>query len=187
MGRPLRSSAARAAGQHGSVMLEALVSIVVTSLAMLASAALAINASKVNQTGRYRGQAILLVNDVAERISANPVTAATGVYALTAGSGQPDPNDVAAASDCSAGACSPTAYAQSDMLAWRSKLVSQLPQATAQLAFTAAAGTTPAQYVVTVNWVERSIGHGGTARTNGGTVSDSENFAYTTTVVVPPR
>ena len=38
-----------------------------------------------------------------------------------------------------------------------------------------------------VNWVERSVGHGGTTRTNAGNVSDTEAFAYATTVVVPPR
>jgi len=187
MRRPVQSPSTCAAAQHGSVMIEALVSIVVTSLAMLASAALAINASKVNQTGRYRAEAVLLVNDIAERIGANPPAAAAGTYALAAGSGQPDPNDVAAAADCSADACSATQHAQSDLIAWRSQMAARLPQATAQLTFTAAAGSTPARYAVTVNWVERSVGHGGTTRTNAGNVSDTEAFAYATTVVVPPR
>jgi len=52
MNRAGNRQVTRRAKQRGSVMVEALVSIVVTSLAMLASAALAINAAQVNQTGR---------------------------------------------------------------------------------------------------------------------------------------
>jgi len=187
MGRASHGPAARTSMQRGSVMIEALVSIVVTSMALLASAALAINSAKVNQTGRYRSQAVLLVSDIAERINANPAAAAAGAFALAAGAGQPDQNELDAAPNCGAGACTPTQHAQSQMVAWRAEMAAALPQATAQIAFTAAAGATPASYAVTVNWVERSVGHGGTARTNAGTVSSTENFAYTTAVVLSPQ
>jgi|OpeIllAssembly_1097287.scaffolds.fasta_scaffold28212_2 type IV pilus assembly protein PilV len=187
MGGAAHSLAARAATQRGSVMIEALVSIVVTSMALLASAALAINAAKANQTGRYRAQAVLLVSDIAERISANPAAAAAGDFALAAGSGQPDQNALNAAPNCGTGACTPTQYAQSQMVAWRAQMAAVLPQATSQITFTAAAGATPASYAVTVNWVERSVGHGGSARTNAGNVSSSENFSHTATVVLSPQ
>jgi type IV pilus assembly protein PilV len=183
----------RAAQQRGSVMIEALVSIVVTSLAMLASAALAINAAKVNQTGRYRAQAVVLVNDIAERVRANPVAAGTGAFSLAADA--VDPTTVTPAEgeqpytlpNCSANSCTPAQQAQADLFGWRSQVLATLPQATAQLAYTAAAGTTPARYTITLNWVERTVGHGGRTRTNGGNVSGSEPFSYTADVVLRPQ
>jgi len=183
----------RTPAQRGSVMIEALVSIVVTSLAMLASAALAINAAKVNQTGRYRAQAVLLVNDIAERLQANPVAAAAGDYVLAADA--VDPSTVKPAQDelpytlpnCSANSCTPAQHAEADRFGWRSQVLSALPQASAQLAYTAATGTTPARYTVTVNWVERTVGHGNSTRTHGGNVGDGEPFAYTANVVLRPR
>ena len=187
MGHATHAPAARAATQRGSVMIEALVSIVVTSMALLASAALAINAAKVNQTGRYRAQAVLLASDLAERINANAAAAAAGAFALQAGSGQPEDSELQAATNCSANACTSTQFAQSQMVAWRTQMAAALPQATAQIAFTAAAGATPANYAVTVNWVERSVGHGGSARTNAGNVNSSENFSHTATVVLSPQ
>jgi type IV pilus assembly protein PilV len=179
--------------QRGSVMIEALVSIVVTSLAMLASAALAINAAKVNQTGRYRAQAVMLVNDIGERLQANPVAAADGSYALAANAVDPTTQKPQADEapytlpNCSANSCTPEQHATAEVFGWRSQVLSALPQASAQLAFTAAAGTTPARYTVTVNWVERTVGHGNSTRTGGGSVGDGEPFAYTATVVLRPR
>jgi len=169
---------------RGSVMLEALVSIVVTSLAMLASASLAVNAAKVNQTGRYRAQAVLLVNDFAERIGANPAAAAAGAYAYTPGAGGDQEPETAP--DCEADPCAADQHALADVITWRNSVAAALPQASVQIAFTAAVGATPGNYAVTVNWVERTVGHGGAART----VQDNattENFAYAATVVLPPQ
>jgi type IV pilus modification protein PilV len=174
-------------------MIEALVSIVITSLAMLASAALAINAAKVNQTGRYRAQAVMLVNDIAERLQANPVAAAAGNYALAAdavdpSSAKPGQDEVPyTLPNCSANSCTPAQHAEADRFGWRSQVLAALPQATAQLAFTAAAGTTPARYTVTVSWVERTVGHGNSTRANDGNVGAGEPFAYTANVVLRPR
>jgi type IV pilus assembly protein PilV len=177
---------ARRAGQRGSVMVEALVSIVVTSLAMMASAALAINAAKVNQTGRYRTQAVALVNDIAERIDANFTASGAGAYALAVDYTPPQEGVVLA--DCGATLCSPAQHAAADLAAWRNRVVNTLPQASAQLIYTAAAGATPARYAITVTWIERSLGHGGTARTNGGDVTAAaESFTYTATKAVSPR
>jgi len=179
---------ARRARQRGSVMVEALVSIVVTSLAMLASAALAINAAKVNQTGRYRTQAVALVNDIAERIDANLTASGAGAYALAVDYTPPQEGQGVVLADCSATSCSPTQHAAADLAAWRSRVVNTLPQASAQLIYTAPAGATPARYAITVNWIERSLGHGGTARTNGGDVTAAaESFTYTVTKAVSPR
>jgi type IV pilus modification protein PilV len=182
MRHTLLRTPARAGQQRGSVMFEALVSIVVTSLAMLASAALAINAAKVNQTGRYRAQAVTLVNDIAERAVANPVAAADGSYALAADAVAP--SELA---NCRTSSCTPAQHAQADLFGWRGQALAALPQATVQLAFTAAAGTTPARYTITVNWVERTVSHGGGTRTNAGNVSDSEPFSYSANVLLRPR
>ena len=179
-----RPAPARVRRQDGSVMLEALVSVVVTSLAMLASAALAINAAKVNQTGRYRAQAVMLVNDIAERLTANSAAAALGAYTLSANYSSQRSGTVP---NCSSATCTSQELAQADLAAWSGKVLAELPQSNVQLVFTAAAGTTPASYAVTVNWTERSVGHGGTTRTNAGTVNASETFTYTATAVLRPR
>jgi len=168
--------------QRGSVMIEALVSIVVTSLAMLASAALAINAAKVNQTGRYRAQAVVLVNDIVERIDANVPAAAAGNYSLAAGV---TPTSTV---DCASVACTAEELAQRHLLRWYAQAIAALPQAETSLVYTAAAGVNPARYDITLRWIERSTGHGGTARTNSGTVTDtSETFTYTVSKAVPQR
>ncbi len=188
MSRAHYGLAARRADQRGSIMIEALVSIVVTSLAMLASAALAINAAKVNQTGRYRTQAVALVNDIAERIDANLAASGTGAFALAIDYTPPQEGQGVALADCTAASCTAAQHAAADLAAWRSRVMNTLPQASAQLTYTAAAGTTPASYAITVNWIERSLGHGGSARTNGGDVTaTAETFTYTATKAVPPQ
>lgn len=168
--------------QRGSVMIEALVSIVVTSLALLASAALAVNAAKVNQTGRFRAQAVTMVNDIAERIEANVPAAAAGNYALA--SGAIPASDV----DCSTTACTAEELAQRHLSRWHARTIALLPQAETSLVFTAAAGANPARYDITLRWTERSTGHGGGTRANAGTVTDTaEIFAYSLTKAVPQR
>jgi type IV pilus assembly protein PilV len=181
------------APERGSVMIEAMVSIVVTSLAMLASAALAINAAKVNQTGRYRAQAVMLVNDIAERVLANPIAAGDGDYVLTVDAEDPtestpeEGEQPYSLPNCSANSCTPAQHAEADLFGWRSQVLAVMPQATAQLAFTAASGTTPARYTITVNWVERTVGHGGGTRTNSDAIAGSEPFSYVANVVLRPR
>jgi type IV pilus assembly protein PilV len=171
--------------ERGTVMLDALVSIVVTSLAMLASASLAVNAAKVNQTGRYRAQAVLLINDIAERIGANPAAAATGAYAYTPGAGG-DQDLETPPNDCGAESCSPAQHALAELITWRNAVQAGLPQATVGIAYTAAVGATPGRYAITLNWVERTVGHGGAARTVQNNAT-TETFAYNATVVLPPR
>lgn len=110
-----------AKNSRGFGLIEVLVSLVIISLGLLGVAALHARAQQAEVESYQRTEALVLLNDMANRIRTNK--AAAGCYALTAGDvgvGQTAP------SSCSAyGTIETQALAVRDLQAWHAALVGE--------------------------------------------------------------
>jgi type IV pilus assembly protein PilV len=151
MSLKMRELAAVRARQRGISMAEALVALLVMSIGMLGIAGLYVTSLQANRTALLRTQAVTLVNDMIDRIRANPM--ARDKYDLTAAYG-----DNPVSQDCVAGEknCSVDKLAQDDLYRWKESVKAILPGApTVKVTYTAAASATlPDNYVVQVTWAE---------------------------------
>lgn len=146
-----RLAAARAR-QRGVSMAEALVALLVMSIGMLGIAGLYITSLQSNRTALLRTQAVNLVNDMIDRIRANPM--ARDNYDLAV-----KWKDAPVSQDCddsSKGNCSTTKLAEDDLYRWTESVKSLLPGSpTMKVSYTAAAKSgQPDNYLVQVTWSE---------------------------------
>ena len=155
---------------RGFSLLEVLITMAVSALALLGAAVLTLHAMKFNQSGRYRTQAVVLSGDIAERIEANKDGALAGSYEVAAGVA------VAALTDCAASACSTSDLAIYDLAQWVTAVGQLLPGGSAQI--TQSVATNPTTYQIVVSWVDRRDGKVGSGQ------SATENFSYTTSKTV---
>ncbi|MDO8413791.1 MAG: type IV pilus modification protein PilV [Gallionellaceae bacterium] len=79
--------------QHGVSLLEVLITIVILAFGLLGLAGLQAKIQLVEVESFQRAQAILLLNDMSERISANRANAATYASTTTWGTGNSQPTD----------------------------------------------------------------------------------------------
>ena len=139
--------------QRGVSIVEALVALVVLSVGMLGIAGLYLESLRSNRTAASRTVAVQLVNDMADRIRSN--RSGLAEYALVAGT--PPTGGV----NCANVRCTPAQLALYDKVQWWTALRTTLPNGPdgtirplAAITYTAAAGTTPARYVITASWRE---------------------------------
>ena len=164
-----RSRGARSA-MRGFSLIEVLITMALSALALLGAAMLTMHAMKLNQSGRFRTQAIVLSSDIAERIEANKDGATTGAYAIAAGA------TVTSLKDCAVNACTAAELAVNDLAQWAATVSSALPGGTSQIAQTITGN--PTTYQIIVAWVDRrdnAPGSGATA---------TESVSYTTSKTV---
>jgi type IV pilus assembly protein PilV len=106
--------------QRGTTLIEALITVLVLSLAALAYAALQVRGVSNNASAAWRSQATLMAAELTDRLRGNPVGVAAGAYnnLTTPGS----------ASACSAALpCTPAQMAVTDFARWRTSLGNLLP------------------------------------------------------------
>ena len=101
---------------RGFTFVEVLVALVVMAVGMLGIAALYVEGLRAGRTAVYRGAAVTLASDMADRIRANPAGDYTG-----AGPG--------ADNGCVNGGidCTPDELAADDWLRWSTELAARLP------------------------------------------------------------
>jgi type IV pilus assembly protein PilV len=126
----------------GFTLVEVLVALVVLSVGLLGLATLSLDGLRVSRDALHGTHAVALAADLADRVRANRAPA--DAYRC------PDP--------CRAGTGG-NAVAVADVALWLDDVAARLPGGTAEIAFVAAAGTTPAAYAVTVRW--QSVGRVG--------------------------
>lgn len=140
-----------AACQRGITMVEALVALVVLSVGMLGIAGLYVSSLKAGRSALVRTQAVNLVQDMADRISAN--ARARDAYDVEASYG-----GAPATHDCVEDAnCTPEELAEDDLARWIDSVGDTLPGSapTADVQFTpAAAAGRPDRYTIRVDWQE---------------------------------
>lgn len=156
----------------GFSMVEVLVSTLVIALGLLGNAGLLLNASKLNQGGVFRTQAITYSQEIAERMEANPAGALAGNYEVASGT------VVTAGFDCDAAACNAANLADFDVATWQAGLAAALPNADWAIVQTSAVNANPATYTIRVDWTERR------ESINYATAGFSETFSYVTTKTV---
>lgn len=136
----------RGAGQRGFSMLELLVALLVTSVGVLGVVGLATLNAQHRRSAAAHAEAVMLAQDMIERIRANPAGLQAGSYAA-GGLGSPD---------CRAGDCAAAEMAAFDLAEWRCALGEVVTEArcrgplnaTGAVAVDAAAGAVR----ITIQW-----------------------------------
>lgn len=124
-------------GVRGFSLIEAMVALLVLSIGLLGIAALYVETLRASRTALYRTEAVVHATDLADRMRANRNPA----------------NAYACGSPC-VPANGGNAIADADLADWMNAIGAALPAGSADVAFTAATATTPAVYLITVNWTE---------------------------------
>lgn len=115
-------------GTSGVALIEVLVSMLLSAVALLALAGVNAAALRLSKHSQHRANATLLALDLAERMRANPVAAAAGLYAL--GADWDSQGTVTAPSaQCQAAdsLCGPSEMAALDVAQWRWHVRQLLP------------------------------------------------------------
>jgi type IV pilus assembly protein PilV len=156
----------RARTQRGVTMLEVLVTLLIITIWLLATAGVQSTSLKLTKASQFRTNAVMLVSDLSERMESNRASAAAGSYACA---------DTAACLDTSASSCVGTSCSAAnlkafDLAEWGSRVKAAMPSGvTATITFN---GGTPPSYTITLGWTDRG---------NAGTTGTTETMTYTTT------
>jgi type IV pilus assembly protein PilV len=132
-----RASSAALRRDRGFTLVEAMVALIVLSVGLLGIAALYVETLRANRTSLYRTEAVNLATDIGDRMRSNRNPA----------------NAYACGSPCDP-AAGGNAIAVTDLTDWMNQVAAQLPGGSANVTYTAPTATTPAVYVVAVNWSE---------------------------------
>jgi type IV pilus assembly protein PilV len=140
--------------QRGITLVEVLVALVIMSIGMLGISSLYLETLRANRTAQLRGQAIDLVNDIADRIRANRRGRAAYVKTVAE---TVDDGGCTVAMDYK-----PEDLAKDDVQCWVNTVNSRLPAdengkaPQTSIAFVQGAGATLDRYTVRVQWKEPS-------------------------------
>jgi type IV pilus assembly protein PilV len=149
-------------------MIEVLVSMVIISIALLGAAGLQLRAMQLGQGSQFRTQAILLANDLAERMEANKSAAtASGLYAVTETSTAPTTHP-----PCTT-VCGADDMAALDLYQWQTQIPTLLPQSSWSVRQTVTGN--PSTYEITVKWADSR------GDKSYGTTASDVTFSYVST------
>jgi type IV pilus assembly protein PilV len=106
----------------GFTLIEVLISLLIVTLGLLGLAGMQAVAQRAEMDSYQRAQALVLAQDMVDRLNANRKVA--GCYAFTAAAGSPYAGTGASAPTCTAvfGTATQRAQANADMLAWHNLL-----------------------------------------------------------------
>lgn len=139
--------------QQGITLIESLVALVVTAVALFGLLGIQMRTLVDAQSSVRRAQAIRLIEDLGERMQNNP----NSLGNLSAYTTTP-----ASTTNCAAAACAPADLAAYDIKQWRDNVAATLPGGTAQV-FIPQGGSR--QLGVLVGWREGEYNIDGKART----------------------
>jgi type IV pilus assembly protein PilV len=159
-------------------MLEILVTLLLLTLWLLASAGVQSSSLQFNKAAQFRTQAVYLATDLAERMEANAAGAVAGSYVLAETALTAEDTDTD--DSCVSALCSPTALAAFDAAEWKGRVAAALPSATVTVSTAAVAN--PITYTILIRWTDRRTDR------KYSTTGSTESFSYTATKSVfnPP-
>jgi type IV pilus assembly protein PilV len=141
-----------AKNQTGFAMLEVLVSLALIAIVLLGQVGLQSSALKLNKGAALRMQAVLLSDEISERIENNKAQAQAGSYDVVVAASAP----AAIGTDCMANSCTSTALASYDLSLWQTRVAAALPGATWQITRSA---DTPSSgmstFTIVLTWQDR--------------------------------
>jgi len=107
------------ARQTGTTLIETMVALLVLSIGLLGIAAMQMSGLFNNRSGYERSQAVMLADEILERVRVNPTGAADGDYNTAIGTAADAP-----AGDClgAAADCTPEELAAEDLGLWKQRL-----------------------------------------------------------------
>ena len=109
--------------QQGLTMIEVLVAILIVSIALIGTAALQMNAMKMNESSQFRNQAVFLSSDLIERMEANKTNLQSYfVSATNCPTSPPAPSD-----NCNTAVCTSSDLVAYDLAQWENSVASTLP------------------------------------------------------------
>lgn len=155
--------------QTGFSMLEVLISLILVALTMLGQAGLQAGALKLSKGAASRMQAVMLTDEIAERIENNKV----GDYSLASAT-----TASTASANCMTSNCSSSQLASYDLAAWTTRATTALVNPAWSIT---KSGTNPATYTIFLSWQDRRDNANATTYSTTGT---SETFSITSTKVV---
>ena len=155
--------------QRGITLIESLVALVITAIALFGLLGVQMRTLVDTQAGVRRAQAIRLIEDLGERMQNNP----NALGNLTAYTTTPT-----TAVDCSSASCTPAELAQYDIFKWRENVAANLPAGEAQV-FIPSGGAR--QLGVLVAWRDGEYNVDGKTRTAAETAQLESVFAVTGT------
>lgn len=103
--------------QHGSSMIEVLITMIVVALGLLGQAALTANSSKANNAALMRSQATLLAYDIIERVRLNRDLAVLGQLNANYAVSGTDPSD----------SITGTTIQKNELRSWKANIEQALP------------------------------------------------------------
>jgi len=123
--------------QQGLTLIEVLITIVVLAIGLLGLAGLQTASLKNNQSSYYRSQAVMLTEDIFDRMRANRQAARTGNYNIAFGDAPPTGNNQAAR----------------DLSQWRNRITNQFPNGASSVAVNGATNVATVQ----VRWDDQRL------------------------------
>jgi len=135
--------------ERGFSLLEILVTLTITSVALLGAAGLQMRALRTGQGSQARTQAIMLASDMAERMEVNKVEAIAGAYVYTSGT------SITSNTNCSTANCTSDQLAAFDLSQWNAQIPALLPQATSWSVRTVNGVSNPITYEILIKWTDR--------------------------------
>ncbi len=159
--------------QAGFSMIEVLIALVLIAFTLLGQAGLQASALKLNKSADLRMQAVILADEISERIEANKTVALTGAYVAVLSS-----TPSSASADCQASNCTAASLASFDLSAWQTRVKATLPDASWQITH---AGTNPSTYTIVLSWTDR---RDNAKSVNYATAGTTETMSLTTSKVV---
>lgn len=131
----------------GFTLLEVLVALFVLSLGLLGLAGLQTLGIKFNQQSYQRTQAVILAYDMFDRMRANPVGKAAGLYDDVPYTDEP--SDPA----CESKGCSVTERREADVHQWKQSVKQTLSEGKAKIE----TNTTTSVRTITIEWKENDL------------------------------
>ena len=142
--------------QRGITLLESLVALVISALGILGIVGVQMRTLVDTQTTVHRAQAIRLIEDLNERLRANPNGLATMIANQTAVFGTiPEPDNNCSTTDCTA-----FKLMMYDLWVWKENTKSTLPEGSEAHIFQAPwdiGSTDPRQIGVRISWRENEV------------------------------
>lgn len=132
--------------QGGFAMIEVLISMLIISIWLLASAGMQVGMFKLQKSAESRLQALSLATELGERMEANAQQAQLGSYTLA------DLSAASASTDCAAATCSPAELAKYDLKQWADRVSASLIVEKVSITRDVTAAQTT--YNISISWKE---------------------------------